>query len=59
VVRENEVAKVNPAGQSWKERGGNRHGKPQLRIDEARKWLDVAMRMANHSGVPSTRVRVR
>jgi len=38
-------AKVNPAA-IVEGKGRHRHGKPQLRIDEARKWLDVAMRMA-------------
>ena len=39
------LAKVNPAA-NVEGKGRHRHGKPQLRIDEARKWLTVAVRMA-------------
>lgn len=39
------LAKVNPAA-NVEGKGRHRHGKPQLRIDEARKWLNAAVRMA-------------
>jgi integrase len=41
-------AKSNPAA-NVEPKGRYRHGKPQLRVDEARRWLATAMRIA-HEG---------
>ncbi len=39
--------KANPAA-NIEGKGRYRHGKPQLRVDEARKWMATALKVANH-----------